>query len=166
MAADAPSSTTGGFSPPGIRAFLRLRILLPLAALAVLLGFLVEKLVVTDAERVDRILEDLRSCALEGRWDEAFAHLDDDFALEEMRREDLEALVKKHLAGQKMERFDYWKKDVEILEDGLARARVQVLLRLPASSPMGARFLGTFRIFFRKRPDGTWVLTRAENLSS
>ncbi|MHC4598430.1 MAG: hypothetical protein ACYS47_05440 [Planctomycetota bacterium] len=143
-----------------LKALCRPRRLIPLLVALVALGFLIERLWVTDAERVKGILNDARTYCLEGKWSEAIDLLDPDYAFENMTREEFRRLVQRKIQSKPLEQFTYVGREIEILEGGRAVAHATVVVRLPPGTGYpGDRIGGPVEIKFRKREDLGWVIT-------
>jgi hypothetical protein len=145
--------------PEILKIVLRPRNFVLILIAAVALGILIERLIVTDAERINMILDDARSFALEGRWDEAVGLLDPDYDFQGMKREDIRKLVNEVMKGKPMKQFGYLSREVEVLEGGLAQASATVIMRGPTGMGFDDRAGGHFDLKFRKREDLGWVIT-------
>ncbi|MHC5036674.1 MAG: hypothetical protein ACYTHM_05115 [Planctomycetota bacterium] len=141
-----------------LRSILRPKPIALILVLCIGLAVLLERLIVTDAERIQRILTKARRYSLDGEWDKAVDLLDPDYAFEGRTREDLRAMVQKVLQGKPLSHFQYLRRDVEVQEGGWAVAKVRVFLRAPPGTGWDDRMGGDFEIGFKKREDRGWVV--------
>ncbi|MHC4779101.1 MAG: hypothetical protein ACYTFG_11045 [Planctomycetota bacterium] len=149
-----------------IKAFLRPRVFIPSLIAVIALVVLIERLIVTDAERVNSMLDDAKTFSLEGRWGELIDMIDPDYEFEGMTREDFRKIVNENLKNKPLKHFQYFSREVEVKEGGQAVARVTLVLRAPqlnrpppGMALMDDRFAGRFELGFRKREDLGWVIS-------
>jgi hypothetical protein len=141
-----------------VRPYLRLRFLLPALAVVAGLVVLLERLILTDAERIGKVLDRIERCSLEGRWDDAFAFLDPSLRLEGLTKEELRAHVRTTLGDRPLKKWNVMEKKVEVQEGGVATVYLRVLIEGPPGSPLQQPYAYDFDIGFRKVPDAGWVI--------
>jgi hypothetical protein len=142
-----------------IRPFLRPRVLLPALLVAAGLAILLERLILTDAERIRKVLGKAEKFALEGRWDDAVNLLDPDYRFEGMTREDLREHARVAFRGRPLRQCKYFgDPKVEVGEGGSARALARVSLRGEPGTPLEGPFLADFEVGFRKKKGLGWVV--------
>jgi hypothetical protein len=127
---------------------------------AVGLGILIERLIVTDAERIRSILDEIRDCALEGRWDDAVDYLDPEGDFDGMDREEIRRLLHQTFKGRPLKQFRVLGREVEVRGENRARVGMTVLVRGSDEAGLEDRAMGTFEIDFGKREDLGWVILR------
>ena len=141
---------------------LRPRYALLVVLVSVALGFLIEWLIVTDAERIQSILDDAREYALAGKWDEMVELLDPDYDFEGMSREDLRRTMRETMQGRPLKQYEYFTREVELLEGGRARAEVTIVMQGPPEIGWDDRFMVHFQLVFLKRADAGWLISEAK----
>ncbi|MCU0723831.1 MAG: hypothetical protein MUC63_09500, partial [Planctomycetes bacterium] len=111
------------------RPFLRPRAILAVLALAAGAAVLLERLILTDAERIRKILARAERAALEGKWDDAVNLLDPDYRFEGMTREDLRAQAHAAFRGKPLRKCETMgETKVEVAESGTARVLARYVL--------------------------------------
>jgi len=144
------------------KTLLRPRYVILVVLASVALGFLIERLIVTDAERIQSILDDAREYALAGKWDEVIDLLDPDYDFEGMSREDLRQTLHKTMQGLPLKHYEYFTREVEVLEGGRARAEVTIVMQAPPGLGWDNRAMVHFKLAFLKRADTGWLIHEAK----
>ena len=118
---------------------------------------LVSWLVVTDRERVERVLDDVRAAAVRGDWDAVASHVDDDVAFGARSTESLVDGWRATWRSLALQRVDLDVGDVEVVDDRAA-ARV----RVRPGAPLEGRWADA-RVHLVRRDDA-WRITGVDEV--
>ncbi len=143
----------------GILDRLRPRNIVFLAAACVLLGVLIERLWVTDGERIEALLDRAATLAGEGGWTEAAGLLDPDGVFDGMTRDEVARALRDAFDNQPLRRCSLVEVKIEILEGGEASATVRAWITPPQGMLGDRPLLLDMELSFKKRDDLGWVIS-------
>jgi hypothetical protein len=132
------------------------KVLLLLAGVAVL-AFLVDRIVVTDAERIEDLVDEARKAVLRGDWDAVAAAVDDEVTVGERNKASLVAWWRREWQRASPASLSVDVDDVETSGDrGTARVRIS-----PGSPYVGMWATGRLHVVKR---DGGWRIAGLDDV--
>ena len=143
-----------------IRPYLSIRNLLVAAAAGVLIGVALERLIVTDAERINRILDRAAEAAEAGRWDEVVGFLDPSCRFEGLSPQELRQQIRDSLQDKPLKKVSWIARELEVLEGGAARAGCTVLITGMPGTPQDGAYPLRLDLRFTKK-EKRWLVTAA-----
>ena len=147
-----------------LRHYLKIRYLLLLSVLVGLTVFAVDRLIVTDRERIDSLFESARSMALAGDFGSAVMFLDRDFSFEGMNRDQIRDAAVKTFGKQPLRKCDMMDRKIVVQEGGTAVATLRVLMMGKGGSELESAILVDIEVKLKKLPDRTWTVTAIKRL--